>query len=254
MCGEKCSCRKHSHRPVGSPPRVRGKAKTGLIFGQQPGITPACAGKSRSTTCYCSLNGDHPRVCGEKVLFGYCAFYGIGSPPRVRGKAHPALLAVLSTGITPACAGKRHHGDRRGMAVGDHPRVCGEKGVQNDPCFPFLGSPPRVRGKVCGRVTCVQKFGITPACAGKSHSKRAGQQPDGDHPRVCGEKCGCGRSDFVAAGSPPRVRGKDSPDNKNISGRGITPACAGKSDMSFPRRLLLRDHPRVCGEKTKKIP
>ena len=30
---------------------------------------------------------------------------------------------------------------------------------------------------------------------------------------------------------------------------GITPAYAGKSGMNFPRRLLLRDHPRVCGEK-----
>ena len=34
----------------------------------------------------------------------------------------------------------------------------------------------------------------------------------------------------------------------------ITPACAGKRvDKEF-RKQQLKDHPRVCGEKTKKIP
>ena len=34
----------------------------------------------------------------------------------------------------------------------------------------------------------------------------------------------------------------------------ITPACAGKSRISPGFLLSYRDHPRVCGEKTKKIP
>ena len=34
----------------------------------------------------------------------------------------------------------------------------------------------------------------------------------------------------------------------------ITPAYAGKSLFCFESMCLLRDHPRVCGEKTKKIP
>ena len=35
---------------------------------------------------------------------------------------------------------------------------------------------------------------------------------------------------------------------------GITPAYAGKSSTIAERNSLQWDHPRVCGEKTKKIP
>ena len=35
---------------------------------------------------------------------------------------------------------------------------------------------------------------------------------------------------------------------------GITPAYAGKRSLSFFSPPLSWDHPRVCGEKTKKIP
>ena len=34
----------------------------------------------------------------------------------------------------------------------------------------------------------------------------------------------------------------------------ITPAYAGKRDLNGSQIHLLLDHPRVCGEKTKKIP
>ena len=71
---------------------------------------------------------------------------------------------------------------------------------------------------------------------------------------MCGEK----PADYVgyklAKGSPPHVRGKVLYDDIELKNRGITPACAGKS---FPIRAAAangRDHPRMCGEKTKKIP
>ena len=35
---------------------------------------------------------------------------------------------------------------------------------------------------------------------------------------------------------------------------GITPAYAGKRQTRAPCGLYGRDHPRLCGEKTKKIP
>ena len=33
--------------------------------------------------------------------------------------------------------------------------------------------------------------------------------------------------------------------------RGITPACAGKSDMYHSFLTVGQDHPRVCGEKKR---
>ena len=55
-------------------------------------------------------------------------------------------------------------------------------------------------------------------------------------------------------GSPPRMRGKVGFGIQHRTFSGITPAYAGKR---MPGRLTLaisEDHPRVCGEKTKKIP
>ena len=70
-----------------------------------------------------------------------------------------------------------------------------------------------------------------------------------DHPRVCGEKENQYFQWDCAAGSPPRVRGKDKILLISIGFPGITPACAGKSFWPAFAILLGGDHPRVCGEK-----
>ena len=51
------------------------------------GITPAYAGKSPYPVALTLSGGDHPRVCGEKFLFFLLRLFGLGSPPRMRGKA-----------------------------------------------------------------------------------------------------------------------------------------------------------------------
>ena len=153
VCGEKVVCLIPMCHCMGSPPRVRGKARFRLHCPRGAAITPACAGKSCSSTGRAGGRGDHPRVCGEKAPFQ---------------RLH------LARWITPACAGKskfavfpRHH-------YVDHPRVCGEK-----PKLVLLsavgsGSPPRVRGKVALALLLLSSMRITPACAGKRLGCRGG--------------------------------------------------------------------------------
>ena len=50
------------------------------------------------------------------------------------------------------------------------------------------------------------------------------------------------------------MRGKDHMRGMAADIRGITPAYAGKSEMITSQIACTWDHPRVCGEKTKKIP
>ena len=90
---------------------------------------------------------------------------------------------------------------------------------------------------------------ITPACAGKRWFLHAGLFRRWDHPRVCGEKLGGNASGVLTQGSPPRVRGKGCIQRGDRRGRGITPACAGKSKHLPCICCLREDHPRVCGEK-----
>ena len=53
-----------------------------------------------------------------------------------------------------------------------------------------------------------------------------------------------------AQGSPPRMRGKVHQLREAAQFGGITPAYAGKRWTRLPSRAAMRDHPRVCGEKT----
>ena len=151
-------------------------------------ITPAYAGKRRSDWIIRSIYWDHPRVCGEKFSSRSSADLRHGSPPRVRGKGSGKLHCSATMGITPAYAGKRTRPRRWVRPPRDHPRVCGEKSRWSREPGGCGGSPPRVRGKVCGLAALGTAPGITPAYAGKSPAGRADGPALQDHPRVCGEK------------------------------------------------------------------
>ena len=50
-------------------------------------------------------------------------------------------------------------------------------------------------------------------------------------------------------GSPPHARGKDDAAEQKSNLFGITPACAGKSSTLSVSMAVIRDHPRMRGEK-----
>ena len=93
------------------------------------GITPAYAGKSIPCRFPADGERDHPRVCGEKPAKISRDTAKKGSPPRMRGKDSEKSLSLWKAGITPAYAGKRGFLPFLGIAVRDHPRVCGEKQI-----------------------------------------------------------------------------------------------------------------------------
>ena len=157
-------------------------------------------------------------------------------------------------GITPAYAGKSDPLLPAAALGGDHPRVCGEKFLPPGGVRDVLGSPPRMRGKEYKSELLDTCTGITPAYAGKrgSRESRGGWQED--HPRVCGEKTWPASATTRRSGSPPRMRGKDIQTVVLQGQSGITPAYAGKSSRPRAWCRCAEDHPRVCGEKTKKIP
>ena len=66
---------------------------------------------------------------------------------------------------------------------------------------------------------------------------------------MCGEKDAIPYDGTCLKGSPPHVRGKaDFYKVIGIADR-ITPACAGKSCIYIRINALVKDHPRMCGEK-----
>ncbi len=145
----------------------------------------------------------------------------------------------------------------------DHPRVCGEKADGDTLNLRFVGSPPRMRGKVTFVFLACKPMRITPAYAGKRHRSLLSCATTPDHSRICGEKTAhvsggqrtsgitpvyagkrchsiagfavCGektcphRCRTAVWGSPPHMRGKDLSTSLSNRCLGITPAYAGKS-------------------------
>ena len=126
---------------------MRGKVARQIREKFVKGITPAYAGKRAYVCSNIMLDGDHPRLCGEKEFprnFSNCI---TGSPPPMRGKVLDRQIFPIICRITPAYAGKSVASAFHGSFRRDHPRLCGEKFVSER------------RRKVSS--------GITPAYAGK---------------------------------------------------------------------------------------
>ena len=128
----------------------------------------------------------------------------------MRGKVPQFYFSQIVYRITPAYAGKSAVSLCCGCLWWDHPRLCGEKLTKDQSLRKVLGSPPPMRGKVCG-ISFTLLF-----CE--------------DHPRLCGEKAVPGGAGAAFYGSPPPMRGK-------VKWLSIVKSCAS------------RDHPRLCGEK-----
>ena len=171
----------------------------------------------------------------------------------MRGKQKYIFKFPQNPRITPAGAGKTQSGGRGLLLCRDHPRRCGENLDVARHFENGAGSPPQVRGKRRGNRSQKRRTGITPAGAGKTTKTDAKSLAGQDHPRRCGENSSPCSKRLQASGSPPQVRGKPSIASAlRVRGR-ITPAGAGKTDTHRPDRAVKRDHPRRCGENTKKI-
>ena len=106
-----------------------------------------------------------------------------------------------------------------------------------------------MRGEVADSLALDVHVGITPACAGRRRTFFRYFVNSKDHPRVCGEKYLNYVFTIPPPGSPPRVRGEDLRQASLKADRGITPACAGRRSAINQFVDMVKDHPRVCGEK-----
>ena len=172
----------------------------------------------------------------------------------MRGEARALRKRATRGRITPACAGRSFGHSQKCEKWEDHPRVCGEKSGVSLVVRAKTGSPPRVRGEGNDGDNRKQGAGITPACAGRRFPQAHTRAPVRDHPRVCGEKVQISIFSARLEGSPPRVRGEALECAVVLMVVRITPASAGRRPRAAHASNFSRDHPRVCGEKTKKIP
>ena len=111
-----------------------------------------------------------------------------------------------------------------------------------------MGSPPHARGRLASGENNRERLGITPACAGKTAPPRNLGAAEPDHPRMRGEDYfGLEVVDY-RLGSPPHARGRLGRARPRMGALGITPACAGKTEVPSTWADASSDHPRMRGE------
>ena len=155
--------------------------------------------------------------------------------------------------ITPAHAGKSWMAVQSWRKLQDHPRPCGEKYSTVRKAPGGRGSPPPMRGKDQPFLNAISCCRITPAHAGKSLPLYLQSGNLQDHPRPCGEKLRVTIWLHDGRGSPPPMRGKALCGCARFQMGRITPAHAGKSDLTRGEADKQQDHPRPCGEKYNAI-
>ena len=94
---------------------------------------------------------------------------------------------------------------------------------------------------------------ITPVYAGNTWHGFSQKNKNKDHPRLCGEYLTHSPSFPFYPGSPPSMRGILDRITNPCTGLRITPVYAGNTWGSASILFSSRDHPRLCGEYTKKI-
>ena len=93
---------------------------------------------------------------------------------------------------------------------------------------------------------------IIPAYAGNTTAAVKPDTCNRDHPRVCGEHSVVYARVAVVWGSSPRMRGTLHVGDAIPDLDGIIPAYAGNTHVGPSKRRRHGDHPRVCGEHTRR--
>ena len=248
MRGEDALMRTERFLSPGSPPHARGRRRRRSLHGDSNGITPACAGKTPSRPCRRRPRTDHPRMRGEDLASMFCIEAELGSPPHARGRLGSEALADFKDRITPACAGKTPTRREMDLTVTDHPRMRGEDAEKALADMRGEGSPPHARGRRAAPTASRDFARITPACAGKTQRACLPVREQPDHPRMRGEDYEFDATGICGKGSPPHARGRHRGDYRAYVSKGITPACAGKTQIATYPRPFARDHPRMRGE------
>ena len=228
MRGEDWNYTDFAANASGSPPHARGRLAGVQLDVADPGITPACAGKTTSRPSAAGHRKDHPRMRGEDSIGKIARSNASGSPPHARGRPHRGVRRVVLHRITPACAGKTQIASPIWWYSSDHPRMRGEDLVAVTGGGGVFGSPPHARGRPIFCRLGASPVGITPACAGKTKLSSDISAFKPDHPRMRGEDGTLTAPAAAIAGSPPHARGRP---------RLRLPTVGGATD-----------HPRMRGE------
>ena len=124
--GENTSIASSVPMAEGSSPLTRGKLSRTSSTVRKPGLIPAHAGKTQSSSAWSRRAWAHPRSRGENTRPASIDGWSMGSSPLTRGKLINGISSMIGSGLIPAHAGKTSPCLRWRNRAWAHPRSRGE--------------------------------------------------------------------------------------------------------------------------------
>ena len=171
----------------------------------------------------------------------------VGSSPLARGPLCCRAQTGEACRIIPARAGSTPAPALRSGRDQDHPRSRGVHGGCDRALPDPVGSSPLARGPHIQQVHKLAFFGIIPARAGSTGSRRRHGRASRDHPRSRGVHALCRGFIDEPIGSSPLARGPRGQIDGYYTVVGIIPARAGSTPVDEGILIDPRDHPRSRG-------
>ena len=212
---------------VGSSPLARGLLVVGRRESIDRRIIPARAGFTFNPHTMLPSSQDHPRSRGVYLIRSGTVTHLLGSSPLARGLPLVGGLGGATGGIIPARAGFTADGGEPAAPGTDHPRSRGVYSAAFKYRSPSGGSSPLARGLRVWVREWFPAWGIIPARAGFTSSRRYGRIRGRDHPRSRGVYASRFAGARVARGSSPLARGLPPAGKSTRAPARIIPARAG---------------------------
>ncbi len=230
MRGERLSVAVRLNSSSGSSPHARGTLDGMGQAGFLIRFIPACAGNA---------------ISGSSS-----AFSCFGSSPHARGTHGHAARGDGRDRFIPACAGNAWWRMTTAVWPSVHPRMRGERGLDQPGGIPLGGSSPHARGTPAASPASLCACRFIPACAGNASLATPHQIGLTVHPRMRGERSRSASCPRSTRGSSPHARGTRTASPELGGLTRFIPACAGNAKKApFPFGLGAV-HPRMRGERT----
>ena len=154
---------------IGTPPRVWGKPDRAWKIGDRTRYTPTCVGKTTSTPFSILPSKVHPHVCGENFCAILSRSSNSGTPPRVWGKRLSLCYRPIPSAVHPHVCGENKNVLMGFCASIRYTPTCvGKTGPDAIEKVVFVGTPPRVWGKLSSSLCTAPNSRYTPTCVGKT--------------------------------------------------------------------------------------
>ena len=194
-------------RSRGSSPHARGTPKCCPECVSHRRFIPACAGNARPAYNVPGSMAVHPRMRGERIVGGLPCNLIPGSSPHARGTPPRDDPDRRVARFIPACAGNALPVSSPSNWRAVHPRMRGERYLDQMCAIPAAGSSPHARGTRHRQIQRRAHHRFIPACAGNARHNGMSVRFESVHPRMRGERCrGFGLS-ASRIGSSPHARG-----------------------------------------------